>query len=105
MSNSFGQNGLAKTAVKLWRGETESLASQGASANQVYEFTESGKTLYLRLTSSRDRTKEQIEAELDFIFYLQAGGVGVAPAIASVNQKFIEEIASTDDLFFACVFE
>jgi amicoumacin kinase len=79
--------------------------SQDASANQVYSFNESGKTLYLRLISGRDRTKEQIEAELDFIFFLRGGGATVTPAIASVNRKFIEEIASADDLFFACAFE
>jgi amicoumacin kinase len=105
VSDSDFKNGLAKKAVKLWRGADEPLLFQGDSANQVFEFTQSGKTLYLRLSSSKNRAKEQIEAELDFIFYLRRGGVSAIPAILSVNERFIEEIASADDLFFACVFE
>ena len=99
------KNELAKKAVGLWRGDLLSLVSQGDSANQVFEFTRPGKTFYLRLVSSRDRTREQIEAELDFIFYLRRGGVSAMPPVASADGQFIEEIAAPDDLFLACVFE
>jgi amicoumacin kinase len=105
MSSSISSNDFANKAAKLWRGTAESVKSAGDSANRVYEFTESGKTRFLRLISSRDRTKAQIEAELDFIFYLRRGGVGVAPTILSVNERFVEELTAADDLFFACVFE
>ena len=105
MSNSVHLNELAKTAVKLWRGAVESITPQGDSPNRVFEFTKSGKTLYLRLISSKHRTKQQIEAELDFVFYLSRGGVAAVPPVLSVNERFIEEIDAADDLFFACVFE
>lgn len=105
MSDSDRKSELAKTALKLWRGETESLVAAGDSANRVYEFTRSGKTLYLRLTSKNHRTKQQIEAELDFIFYLGAGGASVALPVASAEGRFIEEVSSSSVLFFACVFE
>ena len=105
MSDSVPRNEFANVAVKLWRGDNESLEFIGDSANYVYSFIESGKTRFLRLTSSCDRTKEQIEAELDFIFHLHNGGVSVALPVSSVAGRFVEEIASTNDLFFACVFE
>jgi Ser/Thr protein kinase RdoA (MazF antagonist) len=105
MPNSVYRKGFVNAAVNLWHGDDKSLEYHGDSANYVYSFTQSGKTRYLRLTSSHDRTKEQIEAELDFIFYLHRGGVSVALPISSVSRRYIEEMSSTDDLFFACVFE
>jgi Ser/Thr protein kinase RdoA (MazF antagonist) len=105
MSDSIHRNEFANAAVKLWRGNNKSLEYLGDSANYVYSFIESGKTHYLRLTSSRDRTKEQIESELDFISYLHQGGVSVALPVSSVDGRFVEEIDSANDLLFACVFE
>ena len=105
MSDLVHRNEFANAAVKLWRGNNKSLEYLGDSANYVYSFIESGKTRYLRLTSSCDRTKEQIKSELDFISYLHQGGVSVALPVSSVAGRFVEEIASTNDLLFACVFE
>lgn len=105
MSDSVHRDEFANIAVKLWRGDNESLETVGDSTNYVYSFIESGETRYLRLTSCCDRTKEQIEAELDFIFHLHQGGVSVALPVASIIGQLVEEIASTNDLLFACVFE
>ncbi len=105
MLNSVRENEFANVAAELWRGNNESLEYLGDSANYVYSFIESDKMRYLRLTSSCNRTKEQIEAELDFIFHLHQGGVSVALPISSVAGQFVEEIASTNNLLFACVFE
>jgi amicoumacin kinase len=105
MPDSVRRDEFANAAVKLWRGDNGSLEYLGDSANYVYSFIESGKTRYLRLTSSRDRTKEQIEAELDFIFHLHRGGLSVALPVSSVAGRLVEEVASTNNLFFACVFE
>ncbi len=105
MPDSIYKKEFADTAIKLWRGNNESLEYLGDSVNYVYSFTQSGKTLYLRLTSICDRTNEQIEAELDFIFHLHRGGVSVTLPVASIAGRFIEKVGSTNDLFFACVFE
>ncbi len=96
---------LAKTAIELWRGDAESLRRTSDAANLVYSFVESGKTLYLRLTSSLDRTRAQIEAELEFISYLRRGGVNAMPPIPSAEGRSIEEMPIGDRSIFACVFE
>ncbi len=105
MQDSAHKNEFANATVKLWCGDKKSLEYLGDSANYVYSFTESGKTRYLRLVLSCNRTKEQIEAELEFIFHLHQGGVSVALPVSSVAGRFVEEIASTNNLLFACVFE
>jgi len=96
---------LAHTAVKLWHGVTGSLQHIGDSVNQVYSFIESGGTRYLRLISSNDRTKEQVEAELDFIAYLKRGGVSAMLPLAAATGRLIEELPLANGLLFACVYE
>ncbi|MBA2504184.1 MAG: phosphotransferase [Pyrinomonadaceae bacterium] len=105
MPHSVRRNELANAAIKLWRGDSESLQYLGDSANYVYSFVHSGKTRYLRLTSSYDRTKEQIEAELDFIAYLHRSGVGAALPISSVARRLLEDIPFANAFLFACLFE
>ena len=95
---------LANAAIELWGGSAGSLQQISDSANHVYSFLESGTKRYLRLTSSRDRTKAQIEAELDFIAHLHQGGVSVILPISSTAGRLIEEIPVTSSSLFACVF-
>jgi Ser/Thr protein kinase RdoA (MazF antagonist) len=96
---------LANAAVKLWHGAEGSLRHAGDSANHVYRFIESGETRYLRLISSVDRTKKQVEAELDFIAYLRRGGVNAMLPLASSAGRLVEELPLAAGLLFACVFE
>lgn len=105
MSDSIHRAELADTAVKLWHGVTGSLQHVSDSANQVYSFIQSGETRYLRLTSGNDRTKGEIEAELDFIAHLRQGGVSAMLPLASSAGRLIEELPLADNLLFACVFE
>lgn len=105
MIDSIYKSEIANTAIELWHGDAESLRYVGNSANHVYSFVKSGETRFLRLTSSRDRTKEQIEAELDFIAYLHQGGINAMPPILSATERFIEELSSENGSLFACVFE
>ena len=105
MLDSIHRNELANAAVKLWRGDNESLEYLGDSANYVYSFIEFSETRYLRLISSCNRTKEQIEAELDFITYLNRGGVNAVLPVSSVMGRLVEEMSSANSFLFACVFE
>lgn len=95
---------LANAAIELWCGSGGSLQQISDSVNHVYSFIESGTKRYLRLTSNRDRTKAQIEAELDFIAYLHQGGVRAMLPISSKAGRLIEEIPVTSSSLFACVF-
>ena len=91
--------------MKLWHGVTGPLLHISHSVNQVYSFIQSGETRYLRLTSSCDRTKEEVEAELDFIAHLHRGGVSAMLPLSSSAGRLVEELPLADNLLFACVFE
>lgn len=90
--------------MKLWRGETTSLRQVSDSENHVYSFACEGETLYLRLTDGTRRTREQVEAELDFVAHLARGGVEVALPVKSANGLALEIIRTCEGQFFACVF-
>ena len=96
---------IANAAIKLWHADIDSLENVGSGANRVYRFIESGERRYLRLISSYDRTKEQVEAEVDFIAYLNRGGVRTMLPLSSSAGRFIEELPLADGFLFACVFE
>jgi Ser/Thr protein kinase RdoA (MazF antagonist) len=96
---------LAFEAIRLWRGEPDSLRQVNVSSNHAFSFFASGQPLFLRLTSSRDRTLEQIEAEFDFINYLHRNRVTVCLPLPSTNRRAVETICYGDEIQFACVFE
>ncbi len=105
MFDSIYKSEIANTAIGLWYGDAESFRYVSNSANHVYSFIESGETRYLRLTSSCDRTKEQAEAELDFIAYLHRGSVSAMLPVSSATRRLIEELPFANSSMFACVFE
>ena len=105
MPNSTDKIKLANTALRLWRGEENSLQHVGDSANYIFSFIQSGKKRYLRLTSINKRTKNQIQAELDFVAFLRNGGINAMLPISSSEGRLIEEIEFAENLLFACVFE
>ncbi len=96
---------FAIAAIELWRGNPNSLRHVSHSANYVFSFTESGKKQYLRLTPTNARTKNQIEAELDFVAFLRRGCINAMLPIPSVAGRLIEEINYAENALFACVFE
>ncbi len=105
MVDSIYNSETACTAIELWHGDSESLRPVGSSANQVYSFKESGETRFLRLTSSYDRTKQQVNAELDFINHLHRGGVSAMLPVSSTAGRLIEDIPFANGFLFACAFE
>ncbi|MGI8640537.1 MAG: phosphotransferase enzyme family protein [Pyrinomonadaceae bacterium] len=105
MIDSTDKINFVTTAIELWCGEANSLRHVSNSANCVFSFIESGKKRFLRLTSIYQRTKNQIEAELDFAAFLHRGGIGATLPLASANARLIEEINFGKKTLFACVFE
>lgn len=96
---------IALEAIRLWRGEPDSLRQVSDSANHVFSFFASGHPLFLRLTSGCDRTLEQIEAELHFINYLHRSCAGVSLPVPSADGRVVETIYHADAPRFACAFE
>jgi len=105
LTDPFFDGDIVRAAVELWQGDIESVRHVSSSANRIYAFVECGTTRYLRLISSLYRTREQVDAELDFIAYLRRGGVKVVSPVVAASGRFIEEISFGNEVLFGCVFE
>jgi Ser/Thr protein kinase RdoA (MazF antagonist) len=90
------------TAAQLFQTRKESLkkfADYEGAANLVYEYQLDGKPFVLRLTFTSERTKALIQAELEFVNYLAAKGVGVSKPVSSIHGALVETIQAESIAF------
>jgi Ser/Thr protein kinase RdoA (MazF antagonist) len=74
------------------------------AANLVYEFERGEGPSMLRVSYRPDRSVEQVQAELDFIEHLAAGGVRVSRPVSSTQGNLVEVIPAGGMRFIAAAF-
>ncbi|WP_164821552.1 phosphotransferase enzyme family protein [Paenibacillus koleovorans] len=85
----------ARTCMTHWEHDAGSLQFWRASSNFVYRYTRAGTRYYLRFASDEDRTRDQLEAELDFLTYLQQMGIPTVVPVSSAQGHRIVTIPDT----------
>jgi len=88
---------------ELW-GLKSKLSFHRHLANFVYFSSIDSEEVVVRLTPPSHRTRIEIEGELAFQIFLYSKGFSVAKPIQSQRSKHVEEIKSTQNSFFASVF-
>lgn len=74
--------------------------------NVVYNCTKEGaESKILRVSFMNDRSRENYQAEAEYIRYLHENGGSVANVISSRNGNLTEEIFYNKQTFFICMFE
>ena len=74
--------------------------------NIVYNCEkENGQGKILRIMYLKDRSKEDILAELEFVNYLANGGVRAAKSLPSRKENLLETITHDGHTFHVCLFE
>lgn len=73
--------------------------SYEGAANLVYDYQLDGVPMILRISFRTDRSRNQIESELDFIEYLSRGGLRVSKPVTSRNGNLIETLETNGHLF------
>jgi Ser/Thr protein kinase RdoA (MazF antagonist) len=94
----------ATAAAAYWGFEQGTLTDVRYSANAIYFFKQRDVPCFMRLTWSGDRSREQLEAELDFLDFLRQQKYPVVRFIHSLKGNRIEEIANTYGQFNAVTF-
>jgi Ser/Thr protein kinase RdoA (MazF antagonist) len=102
--NLFSEDILQKS-ISFWGGNKFNLKLLGELENFVYEFNDHHKNFILRITHSSHRSKELVEAELDWINFLAANELPVCKPVLSLNNTFIETIPANDGYFIVSSFE
>jgi amicoumacin kinase len=77
----------------------------GDFENYVFEAYRGNNPIILRITHSSHRSKDEIQAELDWMNYLHMQKVSCPEAFTSSNNQLIEELRAGDgSYFYACLF-
>jgi Ser/Thr protein kinase RdoA (MazF antagonist) len=100
--------GIAEAIARRWVEAPSNLLHLRQGENAVYAFDGGARRLILRLTSVLHRSRDQLQAELDFIEHLAAGGLRVARGVPTAQGELVVDVseAACDGAeVFACVFE
>jgi len=100
-----GTSPLADEIASRWSPDPGSVRFLRASANFVFTFTASGKKYVLRFNHADERTREHVQAEVDYLQYLASAGMYVAKPIPSLSGNDVESVQTSYGVFHAVVFE
>ena len=86
--------------------EINLISAHDGGRNAVYTCEKDGvDSKILRIAFLPDRSRNDIEAEVEYIRYLYEHGGNVANVINSRNGNLSEEITINNHVFFICLFE
>ncbi|MGM0846289.1 MAG: phosphotransferase enzyme family protein [Bacillota bacterium] len=100
----FNEEILLK-AADFYGADVTNAKQLGDFENYVYEVHRHGSPYILRLTHSSHRSKEEVEAELEWVNYLNAQGVNVSLVSHSREGNLVEEISAGETSFYVCLFD
>lgn len=87
---------LIERSIAAWHGAPRSLRHLRSGANSVHEFQSPHQRLVVRVTHDRHRTRNQLDAELDFIGFAASRGVRAACPVPSDRGAMVETFEDED---------
>ncbi len=103
--NDQWESPLADALLAAWAHDAESAKCWRASANFIFFFKHVGRDYILRFNHASERTRDYIQAEIDYINYLVTAGIAVAKPVQSIAGNYVESISTAQGLFHVVVFE
>lgn len=104
MKAGFSSLKVAESLLQNWEHDEGTLTFWRASSNFVCAFERLGEKYFLRFSSRKEKSLEQIEAELNFMEYLKSKKYPCVSPVASINNTFIEAVETVEDAYFGVVF-
>ena len=96
---------FAESIAGLWGYDEETVKYFRSSANFLFFFQREGKDYFLRFNSSEERTRKNIEDEINIIKNLNKRANNIVKAIKSKNDNYVESIDTELGTYHAVVFE
>ena len=100
-----GKECFAHQMARKWNYTEKTLDLINASSNFVFLMREDETERILRITHDTERSLDILQAELDFIHYLDANGISVATPIPSESGAIIEQLQTEHGIFNGILFE
>jgi Ser/Thr protein kinase RdoA (MazF antagonist) len=91
-------------ACGRWTPDPGTLKYVRSSNTHVFRFERHGEGRFLRLTPASERSRSDLDGELDFIFHLNRRHVPVAVPLPSKSGLMVEEVAVSNEPHYAVVF-
>ena len=104
LTMNYETSEFAKQAIQRWAGAANSLQHINDSGNSVYQFQQGERRLILRLTDPAYRTSDWLEAELEYLRYLDTQQVKVGVPVVSISGARIEAIEIGEMTWLASAF-
>jgi Ser/Thr protein kinase RdoA (MazF antagonist) len=96
---------LIHKAGKGFGADTSNYVKLGDFESYIFEVKYKGKPTILRLTHNSHRTREQIEAEMEWVNYLYEHGALVSKPYLSNEGGYVVSLKVEDNFFYASLFE
>jgi len=103
IKESMNDNVL-ETAYELFGIDKKFVEFIGGFENLVYSFKKDNEDYILRFVHSSHRSFEQVEAEIEFIDYLDSNKASVSTIVLSLHNNIVEKINSGNTYFSVSVF-
>lgn len=103
----FDNRDLAMMLLNYWdfdQDSSELLGHYRISSNAVYPFKTNGKINFLRFTPLQEKSRMQLQAELDFIHYLSGCGYPAATLVRSKDRQQLVQAVTPWGEYLAVVF-
>lgn len=104
MVRGLSSDTVAQGLIQFWEHDEGTLEVWRASSNFVYAFERNQVQYFLRFSFNQDNSIEQIQAELEFMHYLQSNKFPCVTPIRSLSGRLIETILTSEGTYFAVVF-
>jgi len=106
LKNLFPNIDLATMIVSNWEyDDLEPLQYWRISANAIYPFKNKEEVYFLRFAPIDEKNKENIEAELEYLLYLENQNYSAIRPEASKNGKLMEVVDTPWGRYYASVFK
>ncbi|MBL4937616.1 phosphotransferase [Clostridium sp. YIM B02515] len=102
--NKFTKEVIAESVQRYCAKNTD-ITMMGNHQNYVFRAYIHDRTIFIRITHESHRTKQLIQAEIEWIEYLSNNGILVANPVTSRNDLLIETVIAENDTFFVVAFE
>lgn len=104
-ASTYINDEILTQVIAHWGGERSDLTFVRDFANAVYRYERDGAAAILRFTHSSHRTAPLIQAELDWIRFLNAGGVPAVLPIATRDEQWLVEIPVAEGSLIAVLWQ
>ena len=105
MATGLASEDVMNSLIKNWAHDEETIRLWRASSNFVIAYSKDEEHYFLRFSFEQEKSIEHIQAELEYMSYLNVNRYPCVSPVASLNGNYIEATQSPEGKYYAVVFK